>query len=91
MRVYGPRGLVLARDLQLERGGHDLSWTPPSRGRFRLQVRARGPEGRLGSSDRTVRVRFPKPEPKRRSTSRSERRREPERRGEVGESGSGLG
>ena len=90
VRVYGPRGLVLERDLHLERGGHDLSWVPPSRGRFRLQVRARGPEGRLGSSDRTVRVRFPKPEPKRRHEPR-ERRREPERRGEVGEHASGLG
>ena len=49
VRVFGPRGLVLARDMQLGRGGHDLSWTPPSRGRFRVRVSARGPEGRLGS------------------------------------------
>ena len=48
VRVFGPRGLVLARDMQLDRGGHDLSWTPPSRGRFRVRVSARGPEGRLG-------------------------------------------
>ena len=52
---------MLARDMQLGRGGHDLSWTPPSRGRFRVRVHARGPEGRLGRSDRTVRVVLPKP------------------------------
>ncbi len=90
VRVYGPAGVVLSRDLQLGRGGHELGWTPPSRGRFRVQVRARGPEGRLGSSDRTVRVRFPKPEPK--PKHEPKRRRPPEeRRGEIGESGSGIG
>ncbi len=73
VRVFGPRGLVLARDMQLGRGGHDLSWTPPSRGRFRVQVRARGPEGRLGRSDRTVRVALPKPKPKKKDRSRSGR------------------
>ena len=76
VRVFGPEGLVLARDLQLARGGHDLRWTPPSRGRFRVHVQARGPEGRLGSSDRTVSVLQPKPKPK--------RRRPPERLGEAG-------
>jgi hypothetical protein len=64
VRVFGPRGVVLARDMQLGRGGHDLSWTPPSRGRFRVRVSARGPEGRLGSSGRMVRVVQPKPKPK---------------------------
>ena len=88
VRVVGPRGVVLARDLRLERGGHDLSWTPPSRGRFHVQVRARGPEGRLGRSDRTVRVVRPKPPPKR----KPKRRPPPERRGEaLEEHGSGLG
>ena len=52
--------------MQLGRGQHDLRWTPPTRGRFRLHVQARGPEGRLGSSNRTVRVVHPKPKPKRR-------------------------
>jgi hypothetical protein len=90
VRVFGPKGLVLARDMQLARGGHDLSWTPPSRGRFRVQVHARGPEGRLGRSDRTVRVVLPKPEPKKRP--KREPRPQRERRGEaVGERGGGLG
>jgi hypothetical protein len=84
VRVYGPRGLVLSRDLQLGRGGHDLSWTPPSRGRFRVQVHARGPEGKLGRSDRTVRVVLPKPKPKKRKPP-------PERRGDVGADRGGLG
>jgi hypothetical protein len=64
VRVYGPRGVVMSRDLQLGRGQHDLSWVPPSRGRFDLRVRARGPEGRLGVSHRSVEVALPKPRPK---------------------------
>jgi D-glucuronyl C5-epimerase C-terminus len=84
VRVFGPKGVVLARDLQLARGGHDLSWIPPSRGRFRLQVHARGPEGKLGRSDRTVRVALPKP--------RKRPRVKPERRGESdGPARAGLG
>ena len=67
VRVYGPRGVVLSRDLHLDRGSHDLSWVPPSRGRFDLRVRARGPEGRLGVSHRTVDVALPKPKPRRAS------------------------
>jgi D-glucuronyl C5-epimerase C-terminus len=85
VRVFGPKGLVMARDLQLGRGGHDLSWTPPSRGRFRVQVHARGPEGRLGRSDRTVRVVLPKPKPKRKAKPKRERRGEA-----VGERAGGL-
>jgi hypothetical protein len=91
VRVYGPRGLVMSRDLQLGRGGHDLSWTPPSRGRFRVQVHARGPEGKLGRSDRTVRVVLPKPKPKPKPRPKRERRPEPERRGDVGAERGGLG
>jgi hypothetical protein len=96
VRVYGPRGVVLARDMQLARGGHDLAWTPPSRGRFRVRVSARGPEGRVGVSGRAVRVVKPRPEPKKKPK-RAERRAprpepQPERRGEVGESESrGIG
>lgn len=71
VRVFGPRGVVLERELQLARGEHDLSWTPPSRGRYRVRVSARGPEGRLGSSGRAVRVVLPKPERK------PERKRKP--------------
>jgi hypothetical protein len=88
VRVYGPRGVVLARDLQLGRGGHDFSWTPPSRGRFRVRVSARGPEGRLGSSGRTVRVVRPKPKPKK----KRERGPRRERVGDVEKTvGAGLG
>jgi D-glucuronyl C5-epimerase C-terminus len=85
VRVYGPRGVVLARDMQLGRGGHELSWTPPSRGRFEVRVTARGPEGRVGVSGRAVRVALPKPKPKqdekRRAADRDRRERNPERRG----------
>ena len=90
VRVYGPEGIVLARDLQLGRGGHDLTWTPPSRGRYRVQVHARGPEGKLGSSDRTVRVLLPKPKPKPKPKKRKPKP-PPERRGDVGEDRGGLG
>ena len=86
VRVYGPRGLVLARDLQLARGGHDLTWTPPSRGRFRVRVRARGPEGKVGRSQRTVRVVLPKPKPH-----RKRKPEPPKRRGDVGADRGGLG
>jgi len=88
VRVVGPRGVVLARDLQLGRGGHELAWTPPSRGRFSVHVDARGPEGRLGRSDRTVRVVLPKPKPK----PKPKRPRPPERQGAAGdEQRGGLG
>jgi hypothetical protein len=84
VRVYGPRGVVMARDMQLARGGHDLSWTPPARGRFRVRVSARGPEGRLGVRGRTVRVVRPRPAPKKESKPKR-RESKPERRGEAGE------
>jgi hypothetical protein len=86
VRVLGPGGVVLARDLQLSRGDHALSWTPPSRGRFRVRVSARGPEGRLGSRGRTVRVVRPKPklEPRRKLLDEDgEVRPRPERLGEA--------
>jgi D-glucuronyl C5-epimerase C-terminus len=87
VRVFGPKGLVMARDMRLERGGHDLSWVPPSRGRFRVQVQARGPEGRLGRSDRTVRVVLPKPKPK----PKKKAKQPPERQGALGGARGGLG
>ena len=93
MRVFGPRGPVLARDLALDRGGHDLRWTPPSRGRFRLRVQARGPEGKLGISDRTVQVKFPKrkPKPKPKPKPRRPERKPPQpARGSVGGDQTGL-
>ena len=91
MRVFGPHGTVLARDLPLGRGGHDLTWTPPSRGRFRLHVQARGPEGKLGISDRTVQVKLPKPKPKPEpKAKRPERKRPQPARGSVGGDQTGL-
>jgi hypothetical protein len=92
VRVTGPRGVVLSQDLQLGRGEHDLSWVPPSRGRFRVRVSARGPEGRLGRSDRTVQVVLPKPKPKpKKKPKKAEKEPQLERRGELGSERSGLG
>jgi D-glucuronyl C5-epimerase-like protein len=96
VRVYGPRGVVLSHDMQLGRGGHDLSWTPPSRGRFEVRVSARGPEGRVGTRGRTVEVVKPRPKPKKEvpppkrrevepEAERREAKPEAERRGEAGE------
>jgi hypothetical protein len=90
VRVFGPHGTVLARDLPLSRGGHDFTWTPPSRGRFRLHVQARGPEGRLGISNRTVRVAFPKPKPKHKAEPKPEPKRPKPAQGTVGGDESGL-
>ena len=67
VRVWGPKGLLLARDLRLGPGGHALDWTPQARGRFRVRVAARGPEGRLGVTARVVRVTLPKPKRKHRA------------------------
>jgi hypothetical protein len=89
VRVTGPRGVVLARDMQLGRGGHQLSWVPPSRGRFRVRVSARGPEGRLGQAGQAVRVLLPKPKPKRKKQEKPKPKFE--RRGEAGDERSGLG
>ena len=90
VRVFGPKGVVLARDLELGRGGHDLSWVPPSRGRFRVQVHARGPEGRLGRSELRVRVALPKPKPKPK-VNKPKPKPPPERRGDAGAERGGLG
>jgi hypothetical protein len=88
VRVSGPHGVTLARDVRLARGGHELRWTPPSRGRFRVRVSARGPEGKLGVSKQTVRVTRPRPPRK-----KQPRGRPPvERRGALrGKPTSGLG
>ena len=94
VRVYGPHGLVLARDLELGRGGHELGFTPPSRGRFRVRVSARGPEGRVGVAGRRVSVVLPKPAPRKLAADDDEPRTPPkQRRGKVGgsEVAAGLG
>jgi hypothetical protein len=76
---------VLARDLELGRGGHELAFTPPARGRFRVRVSARGPEGRVGFADRRVRVVLPKPQPRHLAAARAKPSKPPERlRGAVG-------
>jgi hypothetical protein len=64
--VWGARGLSLSRDLQLPRGRHALSWSPPGRGRYRLRIEARGPSGPAGVAKQTITVTQPKPKRKRR-------------------------
>jgi hypothetical protein len=79
VRVWGPRGLSLSRDLDLPYGSHAVAWTPPSRGRFRVAIDAQGPSGPLGSKERRFRIVLPKPPkrcPKRRG---AERKRASER------------
>jgi D-glucuronyl C5-epimerase C-terminus len=87
VRVYGPHGVVLARDLALGRGGHELSWTPPSRGRFHVRVSARGPEGKLGVTGRAVHVTLPKPKPK--PKPKSKPKSKPKRSNDQGPGGAG--
>jgi hypothetical protein len=64
VRLYGRRGLAFSRDLTLPYGVHTVGWTPPSRGRFRLQIEAQGPSGPVGVKARTIDVKLPKPKPK---------------------------
>jgi hypothetical protein len=64
VRLYGERGLTFSRDLTLPYGVHTVGWTPPSRGRFRLQIEAQGPSGPVGVKSRSFRVVLPKPKPK---------------------------
>jgi hypothetical protein len=64
LRLYGRRGLSFSRDLTLPYGVHEVSWTPPSRGRFRLRIEAQGPSGPVGVNAREFRVVLPKPKPK---------------------------
>jgi hypothetical protein len=56
-----------------------------------VRVSARGPEGRLGSSDRTVQVVLPKPKPEKKPKPKRKKEPELERRGEVAGERSGLG
>ncbi len=61
LRVFGRRGLAFSRDLQLAYGAHEVAWTPPARGRFRLRIHAQGPSGPAGVAARRVAVRLPRP------------------------------
>ena len=99
--VAGPglrpaRGRAWRATSQLGRGGHDLRWTPPSRGRFGLRVsrpRAGGP-ARLSPTGR-VQVVLPKPQPRRLAAQDDDPPRKPPKqlRGETrgGEVAAGLG
>ena len=78
MQLYGREGLTYSRDLTLPYGRNQLGWTPPSRGRFKLRIEARGPSGPVGVQAQTFRVAAPKPKPKKKSNTRLTPRREPE-------------
>jgi hypothetical protein len=64
VRLWGSKGLRLSRDLSLPYGEHALDWTPPTRGRYKLQIEAQGPSGPAGVRAQTFRVVLPKPKPK---------------------------
>jgi hypothetical protein len=64
VRLYDREGLAFSRELTLPYGEHQVGWTPPSRGRFRLRIEAQGPSGPVGVKARTFRVVLPKPKPK---------------------------
>jgi hypothetical protein len=64
VRLWGKRGMSLARDLSLTRGTHRLAWRPPGRGRYKLRIEAQGPSGPVGVETRAIRITLPKPKPK---------------------------
>ncbi len=74
VRVWGTRGLTLSRDLQLPRGRHGVSWSPPGRGRYHLRIVARGPSGPAGVALKTIQIKLPKPKPKHSPRHRSKTR-----------------
>jgi len=61
VRVTAAGGVVLSHDGQLARGDHALGWMPAARGRYRVRISARGPEGRVGVARTRVRVVLPRP------------------------------
>jgi hypothetical protein len=70
VRVFGKHEATLASALELPHGVHTLAWTPPTRGRYRVQIAAQGPSGPLGVSTRKVNVVLPKPKPKKKPCKR---------------------
>jgi hypothetical protein len=64
VRLYGNRGLAFSRDMTLPYGTHQVGWTPPARGRYRVRIEAQGPSGPAGVTARSFRVVLPKPKPK---------------------------
>jgi hypothetical protein len=77
VRVTGRRGTSLSEALSLPYGRHQVVWTPPRRGTFRLLIEARGPSGPLGTAARTIRVVQPKPHHRQRRKPRYRARRWP--------------
>jgi hypothetical protein len=71
VRVTGRRGVSLDEQISLPHGTHTVWWTPPARGRYRVQISAQGPSGPRGVLARTVRVVLPKPSRCRRPRARS--------------------
>ena len=76
VRLYGRKGLAFSRDMTLPYGVHQVGWTPPARGRYRLLIEAQGPSGPVGVKARAFRVVLPKPKPKKKKG--KEKREAPE-------------
>ena len=54
VRVYDRKGLAFSREMTLPYGTHQVGWTPPARGRYRLRIEAQGPSGPVGVQARTL-------------------------------------
>jgi hypothetical protein len=63
VQLYDRKGLAYSRDMTLPYGTHQVGWTPPARGRYRLRIEAQGPSGPVGMKARSFRVVLPKPKP----------------------------
>jgi hypothetical protein len=74
VRLYDREGLAFSRAMTLPYGTHQVGWTPPTRGRYRLRIEAQGPSGPVGVKARTFRVVLPKPKPKKRKKERDAER-----------------
>jgi hypothetical protein len=70
VRLYDREGLAFSRDMTLPYGTHQVGWTPPKRGRYRVRIEAQGPSGPVGVKARTFRVVLPKPKPKKKPNPR---------------------
>ena len=77
VRLYDGKGLAFSRDMTLPYGTHQVGWTPPKRGRYRLRIEAQGPSGPVGVKARTFRVVLPKPKPKKKERRKEDQRPEP--------------
>jgi hypothetical protein len=70
VRLYDREGLAFTREMTLPYGTHQVGWTPPKRGRYRVRIEAQGPSGPVGVKARTFRVVLPKPKPKKKQPDR---------------------